>query len=276
MTGQTTIRSLGLFLAAMASRGQSLHVYSELQRIDPAGQVVAADRGGTSREILSPAVARNAYASFHVVIEAPKGVRFTLFVGQNPENFFRVTCYRELHEPVKGALVPNRLEPVALPWDGQIAGDRRVEVIWMDVWVRRQSPVERAKLEPELWVGDRWLTYPMEVRVMDSTVPDGPRMTLPAPSADAPADTAALAQLGRLLCGHGMRPAPVPALEGRTVGALLARNAAQDMALAVQRPADELWMHVPATDRAKWCKMPSRPAGTGAEWYLRVRDWLLK
>ncbi len=271
----TTVPLWGLLLAALASQAQSLRVYSELQRIDPAGDIVATDRGGTPREILSPAVARNAYASFHLVIEAPQGVRFKLYIGQNPEDFFRVTCYREIHEPVRGALVPNKLEPITLPWESQIGEGRKVEVIWMDVWVRPRSPVERAKLEPQLWCVDRWVTYPMEVRVMEATVPDGPRLSLRALPAEAPADTAALTLLSVFLCAPGARSKAFP-LEGPTIGGMLVRNAAQDMALAAERSPDELWMRVPTSDRARWCKSPTRPAGAGAEWYLRVRDWLLK
>jgi len=36
------------------------------------------------REILSPAIARNAFASFQVVVQVAKGARYTLHIGQNP------------------------------------------------------------------------------------------------------------------------------------------------------------------------------------------------
>lgn len=77
---------------------QTIRVYSEFQRIDPFGKVVAADAGAAvqPREILSPAVVRNAFASFHVAVTAPVGTEFTLYEGQNPEGSFRVSVYKEV------------------------------------------------------------------------------------------------------------------------------------------------------------------------------------
>ena len=51
---------------------QSLRVVSEFQRFDPFGNVVPVDHTGEPREILSPALARNAFASFHVIVTIPE------------------------------------------------------------------------------------------------------------------------------------------------------------------------------------------------------------
>jgi hypothetical protein len=60
-----------------------------------------ADRGGQPREILSPAVARNAWASFHVVISAPPQTTYLLYVVTNPLNACRVALYKEHFEKTR-------------------------------------------------------------------------------------------------------------------------------------------------------------------------------
>src|ERR1700735_5555602 len=45
---------------------QSVKIYSEVQRIDPFGQIVPIDRSDHPREILSPALLRNAHSTFHI------------------------------------------------------------------------------------------------------------------------------------------------------------------------------------------------------------------
>src|SRR5260370_42579381 len=48
---------------------QPLSVYSEFARIDAKGNVTSPE---SPREILSPALARNAFATFQVVVQAPE------------------------------------------------------------------------------------------------------------------------------------------------------------------------------------------------------------
>src|SRR5579884_66759 len=130
-----------MFLLGLSSWAQTLTVYSELAEIDSAsGKVIAPE---TPREILSPALIRNGFTSFQVVVEAPNDTKWWLFVGQNPENAAKVTIYRESGQ---------MLEPVELP----LRGDGSA-VFWMDVWLDRDAPVQRIKLEPELYVNDDWV-----------------------------------------------------------------------------------------------------------------------
>src|SRR5579864_270092 len=69
------------FVASMlAARGQSVQVYSELERVDPFGAIVAVDRGAAPREILSPAVPRNGFLSLHVAVTVPPGEDYFLYV----------------------------------------------------------------------------------------------------------------------------------------------------------------------------------------------------
>jgi hypothetical protein len=128
---------LSLLGLAIGSRAlcwaQSVSVYSELTRIDDQGKVIAPE---TPREILSPAVVRNGFTSFQVVVEAPPEAKWWLFVGQNPENSVKLTMYRELG-PESG----NALEPVDLPYRSS-----GTQVLWLDLWTGENAPVKRIKV----------------------------------------------------------------------------------------------------------------------------------
>src|SRR5579863_8928506 len=188
---------------------QSLNVYSEFARIDKSGHATAP---ATPREILSPALARNAYTSFQVVVEAAADLHWRFYVGENPENVVTVTMYRENGDA---------LEPVALPAEGD-----GTQIFWMDVWTGPAAAVERIKIEPEIFVKDDWVIYPMEARVMPARVPDGAR-----PDGNVPA----AAVMKSLVCGG---PAPAGAVSDRA--RLGFRNAQQDVALAAQVPKEDL------------------------------------
>src|SRR4051812_17931893 len=82
-------------LAVSAAHAQSVDILPEFRRLDPYGAVVAADRGLAPREILSPAVARHGYASFHIAISAPPKESYLLYVATNPLNACRVSLYKE-------------------------------------------------------------------------------------------------------------------------------------------------------------------------------------
>jgi hypothetical protein len=185
------LSSLYLFGWCAPVLAQSLSVYSDLAQIDELGKVTAPE---TPREILSPALARNGFNSFQVVVEAPDEAKWWLFVGQNPENSVKVTMYRESG---------GSLEPVDLPY--QSSG---TQVLWMDLWTDESARVQRIKVEPELNINDDWVTYPIEGRVMEARIPPGPS---PAPSLHA------------YLCGS---PALGPPLEGSRL-----RNGEQDVKL---------------------------------------------
>src|SRR6266508_2477563 len=95
-------------LCAGALAGQSVRVYSEFQRIDPFGNVVALDATESAREVLSPMVVRNAWASFQAAVTIPQGVPSFLYVLQNPE-WFRVEVSRELFAKTAAGWVPDGL-----------------------------------------------------------------------------------------------------------------------------------------------------------------------
>lgn len=242
---------------------QPLKVYSEFMRVGPGQSAAAADRGTSPpREILSPAVARNAFASFRIVVDAAAGVKWALYVGQNPDNAVDATLYREAHR--EG--LPVRLQKE----DVEPAHGEGFASFWLDLWVAGDAPVRRIKVEPQLNIGEQWITYPMEVRVVDAVVPIARMPPMgPAPSPAAAADAAATAALASKVCGPRKFQPSAPDAPGN----LVLRNALQDLSL---------WDGVASilalagiADRAAWCRAPGRPdTPHGSEWFLRLRSRL--
>jgi hypothetical protein len=224
--------------ASFAAHAQPLRVYSEFAKIDATGRVTAP---AEPREILSPAIARNAFSSFQVVVDVPRGTPYQLYVAQNPENAVEVTLYRENGD---------RLERVQQP----VSGDA-TQVFWMDLWTARDAPVQRIKVEPQLHVNNDWVIYPMEARVVEATVPEHGR----AAGVDAPTEV-----MRRSLCTTG---GVERASEPVSVLSLRFRNAKQDVALAARAPSEEVQELFGACDA---------PPSPDPEWYLRIRDYLLR
>jgi hypothetical protein len=144
-----------LLLLAIPLLAQSIRVYSEFAQINDKGEVTAPAQ---PREILSPAIVRNGFTSFQVVVQVEPGTQYWLYVGQNPEDSVKITLYRESG---------GKLTPAAQP-----IGGSSTQALWMDVWTDRDAPVQRIKIEPQLNVNGDWVVYPMEARVMDAVVPD--------------------------------------------------------------------------------------------------------
>ena len=136
---------------------QPLSVYSDLAEIERVGQ---GHRAGDAARNFSPALVRNGFTSFQVVVQAPADAHWWLFVGQNPENAVKLTMYRESGD---------MLEPVDLPRHergharccGWMCGPRRSA---------RAADQDRAGVAT---VNEDWVTYPIEARVMEARVPDG-------------------------------------------------------------------------------------------------------
>src|SRR6266536_1049677 len=156
------MRRLAIYLAVFTVFGaltaaQEINVYSEFTRTDPFGHRIRADRGPEPpREILSPAIARNAFSSFHVVVEGRPGDSFTLQVGLNPEDAVQVTAYRERYVQLDGEWAPDELEPVKLPFEGRLGSDgvpgQTAQAFWVDLFAGRDAPVARIKVEPQVFI----------------------------------------------------------------------------------------------------------------------------
>ena len=168
--------AVGAIVFAAILPGQEIKVTSEFQRIDPFGQIVAADRVEQPREILSPAVARNAWASFHVSVTIPEGVPAYVYVQQNPE-WFDVKLYKEEYAQTDSGWIPDRLREMMLPCltvlpQAENPIPRQTAVAyWLDIWVPEKTEVGRMRMQLLLNVRERWLMYPMEIRVMPAVVP---------------------------------------------------------------------------------------------------------
>lgn len=257
---------------------QSLEVYSEFQRVDPFGRIVAADRAETPREILSPAVARNGFASFHVVVSVPPQTNYFLYVVSNPVNACRVALYREHFARTKDGWVPDPLSEVrrlpdfgAVPDpDEQIPG-QNTRLYLLDIWIPPEA-AGRFRLEVQLKVG-YFLVKPLEIRVLDARIPDltpalkggGPRSL---PGIEEPADASAAATVAEYVAGELSLPDEHPL----TVRGIIRRNAVQDMALARLLDRNKAG---PDKMKERWSILTgSRPLG--AERYLRIRDFLYK
>lgn len=281
-------RLAGMLAIGLSAAAQpvELRIYSEFQRVDPFGRIVPADRAPRPREILSPAVARNGYASFLLAVTVPQGRPFRLFLGQNPDDVFKLTLYRARFARAADQWIPDELVRVLEPYDSlaqpaeaSIPG-QTTTVFWLDVWTPAQAPVRRVRLEAQLNVGDHWIIAPMEVRIQSARIPGHAPPNMALPPVTDPADQSAFGPLLSRLCNTVSRPAQSP----RCIRSMIRRNAGQDMALAASLEARlgreevrrRLFELAGAGEPDAWCPQPQPPAGMGAEWYLRVRDYLLR
>ena len=278
-------RALVLLLLAGPVLPQSLRVLSEFQRVDPFGEVVAVDRTPNPREILSPALARNAFASFHVAVSVPEREPFFLYVQTNPANVFEISLYQELYVQTGAGWIPDALEPTKLPAFGTlpyvpmpIAGQNTVSY-WLDIRVPKDAPVERVRVEVLLKVGQGWVMYPMEARVTPAIAPSVEAESTALPPGTARADSPVFGPFRNFVCGgHETKRE-----EKLSVRQFIHRNAVQDLALARSMAATqhgdlrgEMLKRLGFSDRAAWCKTPISLDPLGTEWFLRVRDLLYR
>jgi hypothetical protein len=230
-------------LAAVGAAGQTLNVYSEFARIDVQGNVVAPE---TPREILSPALLRNGFTTFQVVVQAPPDTSWVLRVGQNPDKAADVALYRNVDAHLE--LSP---EPVV---------GKGTEIFWMDVRIEKDAPVRRIKVEPTLEVKGEWVTYPMEMRVRENIVPDFSADSDSVPSAVSPFE-----MLQVYVCS-GKQPRR-DATSIMSVDVIHLRNARQDVAMASQLTP------VARDELRKWMGGCAARASSDPEAYLHVRDY---
>lgn len=268
LEGVTSPVRLAVLLAAASTalNGQRVLVVSEYQRISPDGETVRVDRIERRREVISPAVARNAWATFRVVVEAPPGKPYYLYVAQNPDDVVGVTLYQEDYSKLGDEWVPDRVKPVNLPVAATLADGQKIQSYLLDIRVPDSAPVARFRLEVQLNANDRWVIYPLEVRVSEVM---------------APAQVQAAVTPREYVCGTSATTSSKPDLT--QVAGFTARNVAQDLMLArVRENAEPREQIVGAILRAggwnsssEFCAAPD-PAPRGVEWWLRARDYLLR
>ncbi len=272
------MRTIYFLFIPLLSFGQEIYVRSEFQRPGPDGAVIAADKmNQRGREVLSPPALRNAFTTVHVTVEAPAGTPIVLHVGLNPEDAIKPTLYLEKH---LASGEPDGLEQVkTLPFNGKIPDSGALNFI-LDMWVNGDAAVQRVKVEPQLWVPDRWIVYPMEVRILEATVPKHSYQLARLPVPRLRSDSVIYPRMRELLCGGAV--AGGGKLSSPTVYSLLDRNVAQDMALGrlLSKPRIAQ-VFLPPTGNAevgRWCSVTQAGAidSLPSEWFLRVRDNLYR
>jgi len=265
-------------LAATLLPAQSLELYSEFQRVDPFGNIVRPDRAQTPREILSPAVARNGFASFHVAVSVPAGTSYFLFVVTNPVNACRVALYQERFTKTKDGWVPDTLSEVRrLPDFGVVPDpdgyipEQTTRLYLLDIWIPPDAEVGRFRLEVQLKVG-YFIVRPLEIRVTPARVPANSKTVETAilPREDESADASAGGPLAAYLAGK----ADVPEAHPLTVRGIIRRNAIQDMAIAATLDRSRAGPEALRKRRDESQSKAELPDSLGAEWYLRIRDFL--
>lgn len=280
------VRALLLFLLTLASFAQSVRVYSEFERVDPFGKIVAADRADSPRELLSPALARNAWTSFLVAITPPPAGSYSLYLGLNPEKATRLEASQVLFAGRRGAWIPDGLEKLEMSPEGRLPAiaaqvpGQTVLLYWIDVFVDGDAPVRRVRLEIQMHDGEVWEIHPLELRIRPPVVPPARGPLEPLGPIEASSSESARNVLRGWICEQAV--SSTPAQGASNIRARIRRNARQDAALARALEAgtsrDELiasaLTQIGGQTQEAWCRAPAPPREFGAEWYLRIRDVL--
>jgi hypothetical protein len=221
----------GRLLLAFLAGGLSAQEIAEVQVVSEFAN------GPGGREILSPALVRNGWSRFRLMIRGPAATSFELDIAQNPEGAARTALFRDG-------------KPVDLPVRSLIPASGTA-LFTVEFWINGDAPVRRIKLEPQVYTeASKWIVYPMEGRVVERAVPAVP----------------ARARFWReFFCGQKEVAEPADPVM------------LQDIRLAQVRPrgeAQQAFERALGMPLADWCGGKKTP-GSG-EWFLVFRDWLLK
>lgn len=283
----------GALLQAQTEPGFSpeIRIYSEFERFDPFGKPVPADRDMSPREILSPAMPRNGHLTVHVVVTAPAGTNYFLYTSTNPPGILDMRLYREYFTRCGDGYCPDWLAEQRTPAFGAMpesahnisdpAMDRQTTRCYLlDIYAPAATPPRFVRVEALLKVGT-WLVAPMEVRIVAPVVPPQKPSLIREDIAPVDASSSATAQRQLTLYLNGSMPEwPVQTLRVRD---FIQRNAAEDMLLgrALQRDSGRFF---PELNLLSWWPLVYSGFGRpglgetrlGAEWYLKVRDFLYR
>lgn len=266
-------------LLAVPAAGQRLLVVSEFQRLRPDGEVAAADSASPRHEFISPAIPRGGTLTLRLGVEAPQGMRYSLFVGQNPDGTARCRLYQERYLQVGQEWLPDEITPVELPHGAILSPNQSVQSYLLDIHIPATvKPHLRFRLEIQLNVGERWVIYPMEIRVRDVMVRAVPEPVAYISRPEQRIDTALLIPLMGFACGTAWKKADGQIRRGSD---LISRNILTDLLLAQERAKAETREAVVATilkaggyqSREAFCAKPS-PVPAQPEWWLKVRNYL--
>ncbi|HXJ42845.1 MAG TPA: hypothetical protein VNH18_26420 [Bryobacteraceae bacterium] len=268
------VACFGLFLSlcGVVAQAQEINIYSEFQRFGPLGNVVRQDYEPNPRELLSPAVPRNGHLTVRVVVNAPPPTNFFIYAGSNPPDVLKITIYREHFAPCGMDYCPDWLTEVHSPTFGAVPesinwlNNQNTRSYIFDIWVPPNVPPRRVRIEALLKTGT-WMVAPLEVRVIEPTVPSSANLPHVRDIADRtePASVTAHRQFLRWM--GGAPPEMPPSI--LRVNDLIQRNAAEDMLLA-----EAMGLRTQPMNFMAWT--PFLFPQTGPEWYLRVRDYIYR
>jgi hypothetical protein len=155
--------------------------------------------------------------------------------------------------------------------DDRVEG-QNTRVYLLDLWIPPDAPVGRFRLEVQLKMGD-WVVRPMELRVVAARIPAiPPGAAGPLPPVEQGADAVALGTLAAYRAGLPLAAGDAPT----SVRGMIRRSAVQDMALAAalqKEIAGPEAIERRAFDLLR-ANLVFTPRIFGAEWYLRIRDFL--
>lgn len=260
----------GVLLLCSLARAQEIQLYSEFERFNPFGEPVAQDRDPMPREILSPDVPRNGHLTVHVVVTAPAGTNYFVYVSTNPADILDIHLYREHYVRCGEDFCPDWLTEQKSPAFGAMpespapAPSQTTRGYLLDIYVPRDVPPRRIRVEALLKTGI-WMVAPMELRVIEREVPDLSRAKRgeDVAAVDAASSDTALRQLLRYQTGLS----PLLPNSLLRVRDFIQRNAAEDFAMA-----GALGIRTPELNFFSWT--PLLTQGHGGEWYLAARDYL--
>ena len=175
--------------------------------------------------------------------------------------------------------MPDQLTKVEMPVKGK-AEKAEVRNYWLDLWLEAAAPVRRIKIEPQVWMGDRWIVYPMEFRVQAATVPAFTPQFWGHADVATRADAVMISGWRDYLCRQ--LPAQSKAETAATVRLLQHRNVLQDVALAKKlgKTSAEGALRAGRVGMGTdgWCAAPAESwqKDLPVEWYLRARDFLYR
>ena len=264
----------------MQAQDVDLRIYSEFQRIPQSGEILAADRAAPPREILSPAVLRNAFSSFQFAVTGRPQSTYFISLQTNPENVFQYKVYRQHSADHAGLRIPDELalEPkpdfffAVLP---PAKTPKVTETYWLDIWTPPEAPADTVRFEV-LVKRAYWTVAPLEIRVMHARAPavraGACCGALPGPP--LPLDRTAWQALARGLAGD----LPLVPRAPVTIRSMIWRNAVQDAALLRSLDAATRTSLTERLRAAMKARLEGAPSARirGAESYLEARKLIFQ
>jgi len=184
---RTTFITLCLVcLVCQAAFSAKLRILPEFLRPGPFGQPVAADLEGrnqvqrNSSEKYSISTARGAYLSFHLVVSMAVPGEYKVSVEiTDRSGKLELDAFKEWFHFTDSnkSYYPDALVPVSLPHSSRLPDpDNRIEkqtaqAYWIDVWVPADAIPGVYKGQARLTAEGKTTRTPIELRVLDATVP---------------------------------------------------------------------------------------------------------